>query len=523
MDYLHVLKEQQVQTRDLQLLVVGAKNCGKTSLVASLINEEFLEGTSKEVDVAAQKVFCKDWKRIDKASDLHDLFIDQVTQHIKTKCMSSLNLGFVSKSTAPSCAIDSPSELHSQAIDNLCATILDFTGDAILHNVSSAFISEHTVPVITFDASKELTEEIVPDEGSYQPPECHNSISGIHYWLKVVDSVCSVEGEDDHLRPTAILAGTHIDKLHPDLKVAREIARDKILPQLEKELFEKHYARHLAGYSKGLKNALQQFCFFISNKCHDEEIERLKNTAIEASTLVKKGQPIYILNIEAELLQCKEHAISKSNMLDLVTKCTIPMAENSSEFEDLLRYLHERCTISYFSQIKSLKDLVILSPWWLSKLLSYTVAAYYYVVVDCSKASCFDKYSVLHESLLKRLEAFHLDYSSEVRVTEKQVKGILHLLGCETTWFSEEGYSLLPNHEDAIIVPFHVPRDDGKNPPNTLQQRIIYFKFDDGFVPIGLLNKLIAKCICHSMMKRCKLLWYVLCCKLKCQNLSVTG
>jgi len=29
--------------------------------------------------------------------------------------------------------------------------------------------------MITFDASKELTDQIALDEGSYQLPECHNS------------------------------------------------------------------------------------------------------------------------------------------------------------------------------------------------------------------------------------------------------------------------------------------------------------------------------------------------------------
>jgi len=501
MNYLNTLKEQQAQTRDLHLLLVGAKNSGKTSLVSSLVNEQFVDGVSKENTVGAiQKVSCKNWKRINKASDLHDQFIEQVTRQISRELVPSLNSEhLLSKSTAPSCALDPP----SQADNDLCATIWDFTDEALLHNTPSAFISEYTVPVITFDASRKLIDEIVPDEDSYQLPECHNSISGIHYWLKVVDCVCS-EREDGHIQPTVLLAGTHIDKLHPDLEVARKIAAEKIFPQLEKELFGKHYARHLVGYENGLSNALKHCCFFISNKIHDKEVEHLKNTAIKAVGLLKVDKPTYVLNIELELLQSKEHVISKSNMLDLVTNCAVPMAESSSEFEDLLKYLHNRGTILYFGQVKSLQNLVILSPWWLSKLLSYTISAYYYIV---GEEDCFAKYALLHESLLQRLEAFHQDYHSALCVTEKQIKGFLHLFGCRTAWFSEDGYSLLPNHSDAVIVPFRVYQDDSKNPPNTPQQRKLYFKFDDGFVPIGLLNKLIAKCICRNVRKRSKLLW----------------
>ena len=37
--------------------------------------------------------------------------------------------------------------------------------------------------------------------------------------------------------------GTHIDKPHPDIKVARKIAKKNLLPLLEKELREESYAQ----------------------------------------------------------------------------------------------------------------------------------------------------------------------------------------------------------------------------------------------------------------------------------------
>ncbi|XP_065898021.1 uncharacterized protein [Dysidea avara] len=530
MEYLQVLKEQ-VEIRNTQLLMIGTKNAGKTSLVSSFLGEEFVDRqvANEENNAEIQKIYCKNWKRMskpDKATDLHDQFIDYVTQYIRIKCLAPsilMEKEFLAKSVDASCTMDSDpaskNTSHTAYYDlsNLNGIIWDFMGEAVFHNTQSPFISEYTVPVITFDASKELTDEIAQDEGSYQSPKCHSSISGIHYWLKVVDSVCSVEGEDGHLQPTAILAGTHIDKLHPDLKVAREIAKDRILPQLEKELFEKRYAQHLAGFvknSKGLKNALKKFCFFISNKFRDEEIERLKNTASEAAASMNRNQPVYILKIEEALLQCKEHIISKSDMLDLVTNHSLPMTKNSPDFEDLLIYLHEKRTILYFSQVESMKKLMILSPWWLVRLFSYIIAAHSYVGSDCDEEyDRLTKYGVLHGSLFQHmLDKFYSDFPTVVKATKEQIIDILlhlNMMTCITreTWFSEENYPLLPEHGDTFIVPFHVPCDDRKNPPNTTQQRVIYFKFDDGFVPIGLLNKLIAKCICRSVKKRSKLLW----------------
>ena len=135
-----------------------------------------------------------------------------------------------------------------------------------------------------------LTCEVVPREGSPAPPECHTIISSIHYWLQVVDSVCSVKGtivDLSPVQPTA-LAGTHIDKLHSDIKVAQKIAKEMILPQLIEELSDKPYAQHLAGMAEGIEAALEEYCFFISNKCRDEEIELLKDTAIIAATSLPK-------------------------------------------------------------------------------------------------------------------------------------------------------------------------------------------------------------------------------------------
>ena len=97
----------------------------------------------------------------------------------------------------------------------------------IYHNSHSVFISESGVPVITFNASRELSDEVVLRKGSPQPAECRTVISSIHYWLQVVDSMCSVKGK-------VLLAGTHIDKIHPDIKQARKIAKQIFFLNLKK-------------------------------------------------------------------------------------------------------------------------------------------------------------------------------------------------------------------------------------------------------------------------------------------------
>ncbi|XP_065890274.1 uncharacterized protein [Dysidea avara] len=540
------MKEGVAQSRDLQLLLVGAENTGKTCLISSFLGEEFIEGQSatEGIDTGVCKIYCKNWTKIshsDRVDILHHQFIDQCRidavkkmmplNPVKTKALSYS--GYVASESAPPPAAihkDVPeprpqdmqvgfanrSQMYNPDCLNL--SLWDFPGQIIYHNTHSVFISQSGVVTITFNASVKLMDVIVPRATSSPPPECHTNISSIHYWIQVVDSMCSVEGTEvdlSPLHPPIILAGTHIDKLHPDIKVARKIAKEMILPQLIEELADKPYAQHLVGMGEGIEDALNQFCFFISNKCRDEEIERLKSVAVKAATSLRIKQPIFFLKIERAFLQHKEQVISKSHMADVIAESTFSIAENSSEFEGVLKYFHEKRVILYFSEVKSLKNLVILSPRWLAKLFSYIMTAYSY-----KRGKGFDEswkrlteYGILHESLIQHmLDKFHSDYPSTIEIAKQQVVDILlhfHLIARITkeAWFSEEGYPSLPESGDTFIVPSLVLNcNAGRHPPNTKQERIIYFKFSSGFVPISLLNQLIADCICRNVEKNSRLL-----------------
>ena len=88
----------------------------------------------------------------------------------------------------------------------------------------------------------------MPRKGSPAPPECATIISSIHYWLQVVDSMCSVEGrkgDPSPLQPPVILAGTHLDWIHPDLKRARRIAKEVIIPMVSQALQLHHHCSFL--------------------------------------------------------------------------------------------------------------------------------------------------------------------------------------------------------------------------------------------------------------------------------------
>ena len=547
MAYMMAMKEGLAESRDLQVLLVGAENTGKTCLISSFLDEEFVEGQSstKGADVEVCKIYCKEWTRIshfDKTDHLKHQFAIQckydaikkmspnITGQASTAVKEREATSDVVQTTKPEVypnvvshsveeVVQNPSKATQYDLESLNVTLWDFAGQTIFHNTHSVFISEVGVPIITFDASVELTSKINPHDASPSLHEKSTGISSIHYWLQVVDSMCSVEGGEGDLSPllpTALLAGTHIDKLHPDIKEARKIAKKKILPLLEKELSEKPYARHLAGSGKSLMAALKQFCFFISNKFRDEEIECLKNSTVKAATSLRKKQPIFFLKIERALLSHGEQVISKSVLLEIIAQSTFPLTENSEEFESILRYFHNKRTILHFSQVKSLQEIVILSPRWLAKLFIYVITAHTYVTMasELDKAwKRLTKHGILQENLLEHmLKKFYSDYPSAVSISYQQVIDILlwfHLIAriIKEAWFCEEDCPALQGHGDVFIVPSLVPRDTAKVPPTTKQEKLIYFVFENGFVPVSLLNQLIADCICRNIQRKNRLLW----------------
>ena len=75
------MKEGQAESRDLQVLLVGAENTGKSCLVSSFLGEEFVEGqvTTKGADMEVCRIYCKQWTKIshsDRTEHLQYQFIN---------------------------------------------------------------------------------------------------------------------------------------------------------------------------------------------------------------------------------------------------------------------------------------------------------------------------------------------------------------------------------------------------------------------------------------------------------------
>ena len=78
--YSMALRKGQAWFKDAQVQVVGAENSGKTCLISSFLDEEFVEeqAATAGADVGACKVYSKNWTRSgdgDKINHLSNEFV----------------------------------------------------------------------------------------------------------------------------------------------------------------------------------------------------------------------------------------------------------------------------------------------------------------------------------------------------------------------------------------------------------------------------------------------------------------
>ena len=248
----------------------------------------------------------------------------------------------------------------------------------VFQHTHGLFISDEVISLIVFNAGKSL----------YDIPECRypnditpykSGIKSICYWMEVVSARVSREStsKDDFskLLPTYVLVATHIDELHEDITVARKIAFEKIVPVLLKELEGKPFLNHIAGSKNNdLFTEGSPSIFFMSNKKRDPiVINQLKQVITKIAFTNKQPRPIRYLKMERKILhlayQDKVSVITLPQSKEVAQSCGL----SEDEVHEALQHLHQKGTLLYFSKVPGLTNVIILSPNWLAKLLTFVL------------------------------------------------------------------------------------------------------------------------------------------------------
>ena len=545
------LRNGKAKALGIKLLLFGAENVGKTCVAASLVGDPFEECNSTQ---GADIQICNaaNWKKISKeeaSQRLQDEYLSNLTVCAKSNTKEAESLSKQKGTVQPldeessQGAGNTNTKSHVQEIaaedlskaksikekgankiiklrDGIDVTMLDFAGQVQYHNTHSVFIRKENVIMIVFKASEALSTNVKVRSSTLQKDPMTYS-ENIHFWMKTVHSICHEPGDGSDkasLLPVIILVATHLDLVEGSVEDTKEL----IITALEKELRGKPYARHLAGHGEGLLVALRKYCIFLSNKVRDSQtIEKLQSVIVEvAAPILSKEHPLIYLKIERKLLALQKGVITIEEFHSIAYECGFVADINSQEFAYAVEHFHHNGTILNFASTKSLKKLVILSPHYLTKLLSYLLIAHPYKYTGNGRDFSFNNLKqrgILLESFLSHmLGSFNDSGVTGYQIQQDEAVDLMKFFGfiaqiSPKTEILDKEVKIITEENGLYIVPSLLPDDekDYKKLPEKHSEnvRIVYFHFPDQFLSPMLFNQLVAVCINRNEEKREDLIW----------------
>ena len=570
MAYALALQDGKAKALGIKLLLFGPEFVGKTCLVATLTGSPYEEKLATE---GSDMHICNtsDWEKISSDEAIRRLqskFLSDLKVSAENRTQSAKDMiegqaatcvaasSFKSKPkpnvfhrvfklftprsktyTAPTSkaqaqqskpipTVDADEIKGAKAADvfdgnnSIDVTILDFAGQLLYHSTHSVFIRKDNVIMVVFNASRPLSSNVKVRSSTLRSDPMTNS-QNVHFWMKTIHSICHIRGDKNDIStylPAIVLVATHVDLLGDSADEVKEA----IIQQLADELEGKPYALHLAGHRKGLVEALRKYCIFVSNKHRNSEmISQLHDAVLQVSLpILSKEYPIVYLKIERSLLSISKGVITFEEFHSVAESCGFHSRIDSKEFTGVLEYFHHRGTILHFATVKSLSKLVILSPHWLTKLISYLLIAHPYQRIGGKHDRSFGlltKKGILLGSFLAYMldlfnqsefgTGFQIDHQQAVDILSK-FSFIAHI--SSNTYFLEDK-DISADKDDFYIVPALLleDTDNTKNVPNECDEnvRVVYYNFPDKFVPEMIFNQMVAACLSRNTNEREDLVW----------------
>ena len=390
--------------------------------------------------------------------------------------------------------------------------IWDFAGQAVFQHTHGVFVSDEVVCLIVFDASLSLDE--VPER---RYPHDHTPrrtvLQTICYWMELISSRVSKlsnSDKDQSVRlPTFILVGTHIDKLHPDINKAQDIAFKKFIPLFQKELVGKPYSLHIAGSKKGnlMFKKGSPSLFFICNKQEmriPAVINKLKQVVMQSASITRQTRPTRYVEAERKLMllstQEKIYVIGLGELSEVAKACGLP--KEQEELCKLTRYLHHKGALLHYQDVPSLSSTIILSPHWMAKLLTYVLTTLTCQPTD-PQLSVYAKRRHKEGLLEEELIDWSVEQFNESEAPENQIETNLRgvpvvelfvkfLLIVDITQSSLAGKKSRGEGKRLFLVPHLLPFE--VLPPSTAASIKFLFYFPGHFIPDNLVDQLIVKC-----------------------------
>ena len=534
---------------DVRVALIGPEGSGKTSLADTLTGQEFKYNyptkDAEKMEVVVKKT--ENWTILNNLVDNLQIRMLQEAKHCaieQNKCeLDDDNLSNVATiESKPSLLLPSQKKPKQELVDDNIEmlsmeefselpplsddydpsrryiSIWDYGGQQIFHHTHGLFMSEEMICLIVFDASKSL-EEVPTHRYSNDKTPSRTGLESILYWMELISyRVSRKDASDDGVSqcyPVYILVGTHIDLLDPDIERAKEIAYDMHVPLLKEklEMEDKPFVRHIFGSQDGkMFDEDCQSIFFLSNVGEMRDITliaALQKIIIKAAPV--RYRPTKYVKVERKLLQLsfnqKLSVISLTQLKEVAKSCGIEtLRDNQGSIEKLLEYLNHKGTVLYFSKVPALSDIIILSPQWLARLLTYVLTS-----LICRPFNPPLKHfakersteGLIREELLEwSIQQFNKDEVKRGQINFKltewksKVAELLlnfHLMVDVTNSSLAKRDIPLKANKRLYLVPYLLPERPIKKPSTSCCFTLL-FHFTFGFISDTFIDQLIVKC-----------------------------
>lgn len=265
---------------------------------------------------------------------------------------------------------------------NFLARLIDTPGHPSFRVLHNLFLTENSLCILTFDASKDilslpgnslsLKRKPSPElkQNGYGPPSppqsCTQEESYLLHIMAELSNICvqwsGCKADLTLCGPRIILVGTHSDKVSSSVTHRNfEILRDEIKAS--------PYQKYVAGVKLVVSNSS------LIERSSMDELRRFVKENVKKS--FRQQVPLKWLRCVRRfqgLPKKKSYFISLSDARKLVSEiCDISLKD--PEIDEVINFLHQNQVILHFPRVHNLRDLVICSAPWFAHHISAVFSA----------------------------------------------------------------------------------------------------------------------------------------------------
>jgi len=383
-------------------------------------------------------------------------------------------------------------EYHSHGVSPpaMYARIIDCPGGRPHCLLRPLLISTSSLSLVLFDVSLDPYHVYAQSDlpSAQESPSCTTGHSiYLDHILGEIADICLHQPQHELQRGSRIvLIGTHCDK------IPMSVANHR-LSIVSKAVYESPFKQYVAA---------AKFVVSSSSILERSNFDEIKRYLMELTRKLCKHQiPLRWLHIIPKIKQLEKQGQYFITLDQLRAMALKASADEDDDFDQMLSFLTGSHIILHFDLVHLLRNVVITSPSWFLRHVSTLLSLSSPHNMQIHKNIPEDQLDQLISTGILSQHLLNLAWEDISDKTELlQVVHKMELICCLPT--DQQGDSCELNGTGGAVSQIYVPAlVEEEAPPyinselNTTDLRPLYFRFKNGYVPLSLYYRLIARCI----------------------------